>query len=161
MAGTGAPKGMIFLDPRNKIITEFLEKKFEDPATKEVSDQAFSEFDGKIDAFSCVLPWERVSPWEVFTRGFDENRFVSDFGPLNRLTAVRIRLERHRSQALSFHCSPFLLAHPHGCILAYVTILIHVLCRCDVPAANGGERRVLVCVRPLLGLPVAVRPCSA
>lgn len=47
MSGAGASKGMIFLDPRNKIITEYLTMKFEDPTTKEVNDQKFSEFDGK------------------------------------------------------------------------------------------------------------------
>jgi hypothetical protein len=43
----GAPsRGMIFLDPRNKVITEYLTKKFEDVKTKEVNDQRFAEFDG-------------------------------------------------------------------------------------------------------------------
>lgn len=47
MAGLGAPKGMIFLDPHNKIITDYFTKKFEDPASKEVASQRFSEFDGE------------------------------------------------------------------------------------------------------------------
>lgn len=42
----GAARGMIFLDPHNKIITEYFQKKLEDPRTKEVVDQRFSEFDG-------------------------------------------------------------------------------------------------------------------
>jgi hypothetical protein len=43
----GAPsRGMIFLDPRNKVITEYFTKKFADVKTKEVNDQKFAEFDG-------------------------------------------------------------------------------------------------------------------
>ena len=39
-------KGLVFLDPKNKVLAEVLRKRFEDPHAKDFEQQIVADFDG-------------------------------------------------------------------------------------------------------------------